>query len=469
MAALVAGGLGFALADGLSASVEPTPVELVAVDDVGTDPFTVSVSTVTVDDVIQVTGREPPKAPPGDGSGRSSTESKPGPGPRTVDPSEVVAYGDRTSAPLCDIAALEAALDADRGARQAWADLMEVDPNDVGALLATLTPLVLARDTAVTNTRYVDGEPAAFQAVLQSGTAVLVDDRGRPRVKCDCGNPLLAPDQTDGATYRGDPWERFDEESVVTIDGVDPGTDRSAVSIPTIDLDSGEVGTTDLGGVDDPEDPTEDPVDDPVDTPATEPSVPAPATPAPPPDDYDDAIFEAACAGNCTAVASADLDHPKYGPGRIAIYTAPGDFMDDVVGYYFTSTATGSIVFGRDLGIESIVPSPGASDDLGHLHVGLSPGTAYDAPLVVVPTSDGFSTLGTEEYWFGPTSYLPFGSSHYLPTYGDVDGDGVLEIYNTMQECSDPDCSTFVWRQRIWKWNGSTFTIHRDWFEIDPP
>ena len=29
--------------------------------------------------------------------------------------------------------------------------------------------------------------------VLQAGTAVMVDDRGVPRAKCSCGNPLREP------------------------------------------------------------------------------------------------------------------------------------------------------------------------------------------------------------------------------------------------------------------------------------
>ncbi|MGH3907098.1 MAG: DUF6777 domain-containing protein, partial [Pseudonocardiaceae bacterium] len=42
-------------------------------------------------------------------------------------------------------------------------------------------------DTRVTNHGYRDGKATDRQAVLQAGTAVLVDEKGRPRVKCGCG------------------------------------------------------------------------------------------------------------------------------------------------------------------------------------------------------------------------------------------------------------------------------------------
>ncbi|GAP52775.1 serine/threonine protein kinase [Streptomyces azureus] len=52
---------------------------------------------------------------------------------------------------------------------------------------------MLRADTGVTNHGFRAGRAAVLQAVLQAGTAVLVDDRGVPRVRCACGNPLRPP------------------------------------------------------------------------------------------------------------------------------------------------------------------------------------------------------------------------------------------------------------------------------------
>ncbi|PZT71125.1 hypothetical protein DN402_02310 [Streptomyces sp. SW4] len=49
---------------------------------------------------------------------------------------------------------------------------------------------MLRADTRVTGHGLRGGRPVGGQAVLQAGTAVLVDDRGVPRVRCAGGNPL---------------------------------------------------------------------------------------------------------------------------------------------------------------------------------------------------------------------------------------------------------------------------------------
>jgi hypothetical protein len=79
---------------------------------------------------------------------------------------------------------------------------------------------VLTRDTRVTNHGFRDGEATQLQSVLQAGTAVLVDSRGVPRVKCGCGNPLLPPaviDQDLEVAWDGDPWPTFDPSVFVEV------------------------------------------------------------------------------------------------------------------------------------------------------------------------------------------------------------------------------------------------------------
>jgi hypothetical protein len=73
-------------------------------------------------------------------------------------------------------------------------------------------------DTRVTNHGYKDGAPTSYQAVLQAGTAVLVDDRGVPKVRCACGNPLSPPvaRQTAPKTT-GDAWPGYKQSNVVMV------------------------------------------------------------------------------------------------------------------------------------------------------------------------------------------------------------------------------------------------------------
>ncbi|MBW8821942.1 MAG: hypothetical protein JF598_27975, partial [Streptomyces sp.] len=54
--------------------------------------------------------------------------------------------------------------------------------------------------------------------VLQAGTAVLVDARGVPRVRCACGNPLTPPLAMRGrAVVGGRPWPGYRPARVVVV------------------------------------------------------------------------------------------------------------------------------------------------------------------------------------------------------------------------------------------------------------
>src|SRR2546429_115073 len=65
-----------------------------------------------------------------------------------------------------------------------------IEPNDIATYVASLTPVILTSDTLVTNHGYANGHATTLRSVLQAGTAVMVDNTGVPRVKCNCGNPL---------------------------------------------------------------------------------------------------------------------------------------------------------------------------------------------------------------------------------------------------------------------------------------
>ncbi len=61
--------------------------------------------------------------------------------------------------------------------------------------LNSLTAVVLLENVLVVNHGYSDGEATPFLAVLEAGTAVLVDEDGIPRARCACGNPLTPPEE----------------------------------------------------------------------------------------------------------------------------------------------------------------------------------------------------------------------------------------------------------------------------------
>ncbi|MET9803222.1 DUF6777 domain-containing protein [Streptomyces sp. NPDC006368] len=91
----------------------------------------------------------------------------------------------------------------------AFAGALGIEPSAVPDYLRTLTPVLLIKDTWVTNHGYKDGKARPYQAVLQAGTAVMVDRKGVPRVRCACGNPLKEAVRQSGLRPVGDPWPGY--------------------------------------------------------------------------------------------------------------------------------------------------------------------------------------------------------------------------------------------------------------------
>ena len=67
---------------------------------------------------------------------------------------------------------------------RAWAGVLGVTVEQIPGYVRSLIPTVLLYDTRVTNHGFANGRATAFQSVLQAGTAVLVDGRGNPVVRC---------------------------------------------------------------------------------------------------------------------------------------------------------------------------------------------------------------------------------------------------------------------------------------------
>ncbi|MDT9684460.1 DUF6777-containing protein [Streptomyces sp. TRM76323] len=211
--AVLAGLLAVGCGDGrpaarATAAADSVPL-LQPAAELGPHPFTPS-TALTADRAAAP--RPPSPAAPG---GPSGAAARP---PRTVDGATPGLYGGTHSLPSCDVDQQARFLTADEDKARAFAQAAGVTPGGLGAWVRGLTPVMLRADTRVTGHGYRDGTAAPYQAVLQAGTAVLVDRYGAPRVRCAAGNPLRVPaDVRPTAGYRGDPWPGFRPERVVLV------------------------------------------------------------------------------------------------------------------------------------------------------------------------------------------------------------------------------------------------------------
>jgi hypothetical protein len=125
-------------------------------------------------------------------------------------------YGGSNELGVCDKEKLITFLEQNPAKRAAFAGVLGI--SDVRKYVESLSPVILTADTRVTNHGFENGRATPFQSVLQAGTAVLVDDRGVPRVRCACGNPLLPPVLAKSKPkYTGDSWPRFDPGRIIVI------------------------------------------------------------------------------------------------------------------------------------------------------------------------------------------------------------------------------------------------------------
>jgi hypothetical protein len=148
-------------------------------------------------------------------------------------------YGGTRDNSSCDPDQLVDFLLADQEKARAWAAVLDLEVGDIPDYVDALTPVNLGSDTRVINHGFADGRATPRQAVLQRGSAVLVDARGVPRVRCYCGNPLLEPTvpTADGATetFSGDRWPAFDEAAVVVVEQAAAALD----ALQLIDIETG--------------------------------------------------------------------------------------------------------------------------------------------------------------------------------------------------------------------------------------
>ena len=125
-------------------------------------------------------------------------------------------YGGTRRGTNCDAAKLVAFLQTHPEKGAAWAGVLKLTLQQIPSFVSQLTPLILRADTRVTNHGFEDGRVTSSSSILQAGTAVLVDKRGVPVVKCFCGNPLTPPRPV-AQSYQGKAWPGFDAQKVIVI------------------------------------------------------------------------------------------------------------------------------------------------------------------------------------------------------------------------------------------------------------
>ncbi|MPY91903.1 MAG: PASTA domain-containing protein [Acidimicrobiia bacterium] len=126
-------------------------------------------------------------------------------------------YGGSMREGVCDKEALVSFLLGNPAEAAAWAKVQGITEADIADYVGGLTGVQLRVDARVTNHGFSDGQATPRQAVLEAGTAVLVDVRGVPRAKCSCGNPLAPPVASERVDYVGSRWEGFDEAKLHRI------------------------------------------------------------------------------------------------------------------------------------------------------------------------------------------------------------------------------------------------------------
>ncbi|MEU6954538.1 DUF6777 domain-containing protein [Streptomyces sp. NPDC045714] len=236
------GGGGDRTAKGTTGTAEAKDVLLQPLASPGPGPFTASTARATA-------SPSPTGAP----------DAEPTSATRTVHPVSGAVpglYGGTRSVAACDVEQQASLLADDEGKAGAFADVSGIETVQIPGYLKSLTPVVLRADAQVTNHGYSAGSATAFQAVLQAGTAVLVDSRGMPRVRCACGNPLAPPVVADGkVAHRGERWPGYDPARIVAVE---PGV-KAATSLIIVNADDNtwiERAIGDSGGRDrTPDDP----------------------------------------------------------------------------------------------------------------------------------------------------------------------------------------------------------------------
>lgn len=304
--------------------------------------------------------------------------------PTVVPGGQVGLYGGSLNIASCDREQLIGFLETNPDKATAWAGVVGIAVADIATFVRSLTSVILRADTIVVNHGFANGAATSFLSVLQAGTAVLVNDRGQPVVRCFCGNPLTAPPtRISSPVYSGPTWPEWNPAAVtIIINNNTVIADFTLINITTGDAFTRPAGT----------DGTSDSATGATPAPATPtPTTPAPTTPAPteeptsmPTGTVEKVFSVESIAGISsgpskpsrftietrlfvTSIVTYHYDNGGAGPGRIALRSADGtvygpwptvgsDGQGGVPNAYWTATPNVSLEPGTYTVVDS---SPG--------------------------------------------------------------------------------------------------------------
>ncbi|WP_052590427.1 serine/threonine-protein kinase [Luteipulveratus mongoliensis] len=189
-------------------------VQLIPADKTQPEVFTGSVVTDKPSDTV----KQPHVRQDGPAGGATNTAASGDFDPQSTTGDQAGLYGREGDKVSCDSERLISLIMAKPSVAKAWAQLQGIRVDQISATIKSFTSVVLRADTYVTNTIYKNGKPESYPAVLQAGTAVLVDQYGMPRTKCNCGNPLLAPPSGNDRKVVGTAWAGYSPSRIRLIE-----------------------------------------------------------------------------------------------------------------------------------------------------------------------------------------------------------------------------------------------------------
>ena len=200
----------------------------------GPDPFTDP--AVLVSDVTELTTTTTLAPTPTPTPSPTTTTLAASPGV-TATPSPQGPFGGSGKKGECDPELLIRFLNDNPDKKEAWVEVLGVELEDFEEYVRSLRPVVLTRDARITNHGFKNGEANPFQAILASGTAVLVDESGEIVVRCYCGNPLLPPEQLEDFECEGCP-PNYDPPPACNMTCYPPTTTTTTSSTTTTIVES---------------------------------------------------------------------------------------------------------------------------------------------------------------------------------------------------------------------------------------
>jgi hypothetical protein len=145
-------------------------------------------------------------------------------------------YGSTDTGEVCDAGLLVTSLQSNPRVSEAWATVHGIPAEKISEFVGGLTPVVLLRDTMVTNFGWRNGDIVPRQSVLQRGTSILIDRRGTPATRCLSGSPLRPPQPLPATpSFQGDPWPGFGRAFIDEISS----SDRDILEFVLVDIATG--------------------------------------------------------------------------------------------------------------------------------------------------------------------------------------------------------------------------------------